>query len=139
MRNRFHFRAWYKPENEMVDVVRIDFSDGEVVVKPRGDTIREDTAVIATEEEVHLMMSTLHTTKDGMEIFEEDILAATDYSTTIPITAAVGIVRYDPALARFVVIQPLPDGTQKLMNFTKVLKLNPRVAGNMFEDSEMLG
>lgn len=136
--SRFKFRAYYKPTNEMMDVVRIDFSSGVVTLEPRGDTINENTVVHAIEEEAHLMMSTLHTTKEGVEIFEEDILVATDYSTTVPRKAVIGVVRYDPALARFMVIQALPS-TQKLMNFTDILKLNPEVAGNMFEDSEVLG
>lgn len=84
-----------------------------------------------SKDELILLLSTQYKDANDIEIFEEDIIGG-------GLGDIVGVVKYDPSLARFVVMTILPGGTQKLMNFSDVMKHPVVVIGNSFENGDLL-
>lgn len=120
-RNDFWFRAWDKSGGEvMLDVHAIDFYNRRIKYGPDDDQWRswDDS------DDLVLMQSTGLNDKNGVEIFEGDILGGDDG----------GVVYYAESVTSFMVecVCHYPSGDPS--TFPSV----PEVIGNVWENPELL-
>ena len=123
------FRAWLKKEKRMTDVHEITFIDGEVYL------ISDVTGFYAYEE-FKLMQSTGLKDKNGVEIYEGDIVRFSDCDGDVYVTPVV----WDKNYACFGVSfsGKYPTSFDYLEEFYTDPK-DIEVVGNIYENPELLG
>lgn len=122
------FRAWLKEEYRMTDVREITFIDGEVY-------LISDVTDFYAYEEFKLMQSTGLRDKNGMEIYEGDIVKFSDCDDDVYITPVV----WDKNYACFGVSFSggYPISFDYLEEFYTELK-DIEVVGDIYENPELL-
>lgn len=122
------FRAWLKEEKRMTDVNEMTFIDGEVY-------LISDVTDFYAYEEFKLMQSTGLRDKNGMEIYEGDIVKFPEFNGDIYITPVV----WDKSCACFGLSfsGKYPISFDYLEEFYTELK-DIEVVGNIYENPELL-
>ena len=122
------FRAWLKEEKRMTDVNEMTFIDGEVY-------LISDVTDFYAYEEFKLMQSTGLRDKNGMEIYEGDIVKFSDCDDDVYITPVV----WDKNYACFGVSFSggYPISFDYLEEFYTELK-DIEVVGDIYENPELL-
>lgn len=122
------FRAWLKEEKRMTDVNEMTFIDGEVY-------LISDVTDFYAYEEFKLMQSTSLFDKNGMEIYEGDIVKFSDCDDDVYITPVV----WDKNYACFGVSFSggYPISFDYLEEFYTELK-DIEVVGDIYENPELL-
>ena len=127
--NNFKFRAWDKKHKEMFEVVKIEFHPNIFYMAKEPAWI-----VIRAKNEIELMQSTGLKDKNGVEIFEGDIVAGKFYF------AGVG---YFDTGEREVIVRNKPvlweDGKFLCSGFD-LSEMNEciKVIGNIYKNKELL-
>lgn len=123
------FRAWLKEEKRMTDVHEMTFIDGEVY-------LIEDVTGFYAYEEFKLMQSTGLKDKNGVEIYEGDIVRFSDCDGDVYVTPVV----WDKNYACFGVSfsGKYPTSFDYLEEFYTDPK-DIEVVGNIYENPELLG
>lgn len=119
------FRAWLKEEKEMISVDSMEWYSGEFLGIGDRITFWKDA------DEIEIMQSTGLKDKNDVEIFEGDIVTASEYEFI-----GVGVVRYEDSLASFVVEfidKELIEKPQFICQFREL-----EVIGNVHENKELL-
>ncbi|MGM0256119.1 hypothetical protein IGK67_000797 [Enterococcus sp. AZ093] len=127
------FRAWLKDEQEMQDVLAFD-TRGHSFLGIEGAHVTVDgwCDVFGVGKQAELMQSTGLKDKNGVEIFEGDIVKKTNES--------IGYVVYLQQEAGFVVVLKKSDYRLGHRNTGEPYKeaTNHEVIGNIYENSELL-
>lgn len=112
------FRAWDKGLESMIPVEMIDFEYGMINVN----------AAWRTFEEIELMQSTGLKDKNGVEIFEGDVLTSNVQPCKMvnPIKDGYGVVRFENGMFKL--------GAISLVTFISKME----VIGNIYENPELL-
>lgn len=124
-----NFRAWLKKEKEMIDVDEIHWDRGKFEFIGDGITFQR------LANEVELMQSTGIKDKPGTEIFEGDVLKATDEHSWLE------VVKYDDEKAMFVSEEmnrelKMPDSPLYDLFNTNIFTVE--IIGNIYENPELL-
>lgn len=122
------FRAWLKEEKRMTDVNEMTFIDGEVY-------LISDVTDFYAYEEFKLMQSTGLRDKNGMEIYEGDIVKFSDCDDDVYITPVVWGENYACFGVSF--SGKYPVSFDYLEEFYTELK-EIEVVGNIWENPELL-
>lgn len=130
------FRAWDKEQNKMLKVTQLDFADWWVQcgydkfgVGERNSFKNEDTDRFILEQ-----FTGLHD-KNGVEVYEGDLVDASWYDSEEPISDVCGEVRYNQNLCSFC-IWDKEDETMSEMNGKGAYAWEIEVIGNIHERSE---
>lgn len=122
------FRAWLKEEKRMTDVNEMTFIDGEVY-------LISDVTDFYAYEEFKLMQSTSLFDKNGMEIYEGDIVKFSDCDDDVYITPVVWDKNYTCFGVSF--SGGYPISFDYLEEFYTELK-DIEVVGDIYENPELL-
>ncbi|WP_161877881.1 YopX family protein [Alkalibacterium sp. MB6] len=129
------FRAWDNEEKWMVDGLYISF-DGDVFtddVKSHDTPHRE--IEITNAERYELMQSTGLKDKNGVEIYEGDVIERTFIFRGAISETFIGIVGYSERTAQYIIKSNVRD--EELVNALSKMSLY-EVIGNIYENSELL-
>ena len=125
--NNLKFRAWDKKHKEMFEVIKIEFHPNIFYMAKEPAWI-----VIRAKNEIELMQSTGLKDKNGVEIYEGDII---DVGTRIPF---LNKIQRDEETA-YLKLVPL-DKRWTESYFTNFEDKNRyEVVGNIYENKELLG
>lgn len=131
------FRIWVKPEKRMIetsDILSIDYEYDEVQTQKVYfvDGLPDDRDLESFSfENVILMKSTGLRDKNGVEIFEGDILKVVDkYEDT---GGSIEAVSYSEAQASFIT----KDIEQNIYRLCNTLMFEVEVIGNIYQNSEL--
>jgi uncharacterized phage protein (TIGR01671 family) len=123
------FRAWLKPEQQMVDVYEMTFIND-------GITILSYDMDFYTDDEFKLMQFTGLKDVHGKEIYEGDII---NYKYGRH-TSTQFVVKYDEFQATFVVVDNHNDLVYTFRELADYIQLNSlEVIGNIYENPDLLG
>ena len=123
-----NFRAWLKEEKEMIDVDEIHWYRGEFEFIGDGITFQR------LADEIELMQSTGLKDKNDKEIFDGDVLKATDEHSWLE------VVKYDDEKAMFVSEEvnrefKVPDSPLYDLFNTNIFAVE--IIGNIYENPEL--
>lgn len=124
--NNLKFRAWDKKHKEMFEVIKIEYNPNIIYMAKELSWF-----VIRTENEIELMQSTGLFDKNGVEIFEGDII---DVGTRIPF---LNKIQRDEETAYLKLVPLDKRWTESYFtNFED--KSRYEVVGNIYENKELL-
>ena len=124
--NNLKFRAWDKKHKEMFEVIKIEYNPNIIYMAKEPSWF-----VIRTENEIELMQSTGLFDKNGIEIFEGDII---DVGTRIPL---LNKIQRDEETAYLKLVPLDKRWTESYFtNFED--KSRYEVVGNIYENKELL-
>ena len=124
--NNLKFRAWDKKHKEMFEVIKIEYNPNIIYMAKEPSWF-----VIRTENEIELMQSTGLFDKNGVEIFEGDII---DVGTRIPF---LNKIQRDEETAYLKLVPLDKRWTESYFtNFED--KSRYEVVGNIYENKELL-
>ena len=125
MNREIKFRAWLKEEKKMVNVETIDFTDKSMQYLEKNEII--DAYLLRTTflEDIELMQYTGINDKNGVEIYEGDII----------------ICKYGPEI--MMEVKWIDEGFRTLGkyngdNYVGYVKNSAEVIGNIYENPELL-
>lgn len=128
------YRVWDKQTERMHIVSGIDFNDGLV---SSVNIWHEGWPWVLEPDEIVLMQSTGLIDRNGVEIFDGDVVQAEQYlTTTIPVRIN-GIVKYSNRYTMFY----LDNGSERHDLYMQSLGgsiYNFEIIGNIYENSELL-
>ena len=124
--NNLKFRAWDKKHKEMFEVIKIEYNQNIIYMAKELSWF-----VIRTENEIELMQSTGLFDKNGVEIFEGDII---DVGTRIPF---LNKIQRDEETAYLKLVPLDKRWTESYFtNFED--KSRYEVVGNIYENKELV-
>ena len=129
------YRAWNKKTQSFIDYgdLVLDLRSGKIYA---GDIGLVESTIDVTDQ-IELMQSTGMKDKNGVEIFEGDVVQAEQYlTTTIPVRIN-GIVKYSNRYTMFY----LDNGSERHDLYMQSLGgsiYNFEIIGNIYENSELL-
>lgn len=124
--NNLKFRAWDKKHKEMFEVIKIEYNPNIIYMAKELSWF-----VIRTENEIELMQSTGLFDKNGVEIFEGDII---DVGTRIPF---LNKIQRDEETAYLKLVPLDKRWTESYFtNFED--KSRYEVVGNIYENKELV-
>ena len=130
MVREIEFRAWLKYQKEMVGVTTIDFKKGYVLIdKPYFPKIPEYYGTALLFDQIELMQYTGLKDKNGVKIFEGDIVKAVGYP-------AIDVI-YDKESCSFKMkVQYI--GWEDLLILSSNKTPHLEIIGNIYENKELL-
>lgn len=130
------FRAWIKHDKKMKDVLAIDFEIESIETENEDDTLGVVKNTYNNFDDVELMQSTGVFDKNGIEIYEGDILEFKYiYDKRFKETGVI-VRREDKACFGIEGIRDLTEEIVELYKFTAKNYLT--VIGNIYENPELL-
>ena len=126
MSREFKYRAWLKEEKKMVIVETIDFSEKSIQYLEKNEIIDAYLLRRMIFEDIELMQYTGIKNKNGLEIYEGDII----------------ICKYGPEI--MMEVKWIDEGFRTLGkyngdNYVGYVKNSAEVIGNIYENPELLG
>jgi hypothetical protein len=126
MSREIKYRAWLKEENKMVIVETIDFSEKSIQYLEKNEIIDAYLLRRMIFEDIELMQYTGIKNKNGLEIYEGDII----------------ICKYGPEI--MMEVKWIDEGFRTLGkyngdNYVGYVKNSAEVIGNIYENPELLG
>lgn len=133
------FRAWLPTSKWMCEVTVIDYDLRSVDICRIGD-VEHYTEMTVRKDEVILMQSTGLFDKNGVEVFEGDIIDTTDYEGGL---SSVGnpLVKVERDKYGFVVTGDFPTSPITLKEFEagrKFAGVEVTIVGNIYENPELV-